>query len=499
MSQTLNSALAWWARMKPDLAALTIEGETLSYRDLHFWSERIAARLEADGLQPGERVAVSSANSLEYCALAFGVIRAGGIFVPMNLRFTRHEAAEVLEDASPRMLFCDHDRKGRFDGLGVPVADLEALRDLKEGPPAVVAHDQDPEAAVVIITTSGSTARPKGVVFSHRSMVNYAAEFVLAQPNISQGARILVLAPLSTSAGFVQLVQYTNLACSLYLEPVFEAEKALKLLVDEKINAFGGVPVLFERIAALPGFAAADLSSLQLVTVGGARVTHALLNAWMAKDIVIRQIYGQTECGGNATIMPEHLARIMPEKCGWGGVYTDLVVQAPDGRRCKPGEVGEILIRGPGRMIGYWNNPTATAEAVRDGWLYSGDLGMLDEQGLLTFVDRVKDIIISGGLNISAAEVERCIGEYPGVEEVVVIAAPDQKFGETPMAVLYGPAPIDIAALVAHCNERLSDYKVPRYVVTEAEPLPRLATNKLSKPAVRAKYKDLVASLPRVR
>jgi fatty-acyl-CoA synthase len=219
----------------------------------------------------------------------------------------------------------------------------------------------------------------------------------------------------------------------------------------------------------------------------------------MGKGIVIRQIYGQTECGGNATIMPEALAREAPEKCGWGGPFTTLVTVRPDGSRCDPGEVGEILIRGPGQMQGYWNNPAATAEALRDGWLHTGDLGVLDERGLLTFVDRMKDIIISGGLNISAAEVERAVAEFPGVEEVLVIAAPDPKFAETPMAVLYANAAIDVPALIAHCNSRLADYKVPRYVVVEPEPLPRLATGKLSKPAVRARYKDQIADLPRVR
>ncbi len=499
MVQTLNSSLAWWARMQPDVKVLTIDGQSLTYADLHAWSETIAHRLVADGLKPGERVGVCSSNSLEYCALAFAVMRAGGVFLPMNLRFTRHEAAEVIEDATPTMLYTDAERRDRLDGHGVPLfnlADLEADRGPVRGG---VAHDPQPDDPVVIITTSGSTARPKGVVFSHRTMSAYATEFLLQEPTISKGARILVLAPLSTSAGFVQLIHYTTLGCSLFLEPVFEAQKALDILVREKINGFGGVPVLFERIAALDGFAAADLSSLRLVTVGGARVTQQLLQTWMAKDIVIRQIYGQTECGGNATIMPEHLARTMPEKCGWGGPFSEIVTVRPDGSRCAPNEVGEILIRGPGRMVGYWNNPKATADAVRDGWLYTGDLGMLDEQGLLTFVDRVKDIIISGGLNISAAEVERCIGEFSGVEEVLVIAAPDAKFGETPFAVVYSPGPIEIPALIAHCNERLSDYKVPRYVVVETEPLPRLATNKLSKPAVRARYKDKIAELPRVR
>jgi fatty-acyl-CoA synthase len=283
------------------------------------------------------------------------------------------------------------------------------------------------------------------------------------------------------------------------MEPVFTPERYLQILVEEKIAGFGGVPTFFERIAAVPGFAQADLSNLKIATTGGSRVSRALQEAWAAKGIVIRQIYGQTECGGNATLMPADLAAAMPEKCGRGGIFTELRIIDADGAVQPPGQPGQILIRGPGTMIGYWNNPKATAEVLRDGWLYTGDIGVLDEDGLLTFVDRMKDIVISGGLNISAAEVERCVSEFPGVEEVAVISAKDARFGETPLAVVYGQAPIDVKALIAHCNERLADFKVPRYVAFENEPLPRLATQKISKPILREKYKDADKSLERVR
>jgi len=497
--KTLNSALAWWARMQGDTVALNVASETVTYAQLHDWSNRLAVWLGDQGVVPGDRVGVCAANSLDYCALIFGVLRAGGIVSPMNARFTRHEVAEIVGDVSPRLVFADTAHLDLVAGLGPEVVDLYDVGDFRDGAPADPGLDLDPEWPVVIISTSGSTARPKGVMFTHRSMVDYAAEYHLQEPSIAQGARVLAIAPLSTSAGFVQLMHYASLGCTLHMEPAFEPAAGLELLVRERINAFGGVPLLFERIAAQPGFAEADLSSLRIVTVGGARVSRPLLETWMSKGIVIRQIYGQTECGGNATIMPEALAREAPEKCGWGGPFTRLATVRLDGSPCDPGEVGEILIRGPGQMLGYWNNPEATAEAIQDGWLHTGDLGVLDERGLLTFVDRMKDIIISGGLNISAAEVERAVSDYPGVEEVVVIAAPDPKFAETPMAVLYASQAIDVAALIAHCNGRLADYKVPRYVVVEGEPLPRLATGKLSKPAVRAKYKDQIADLPRVR
>lgn len=498
MSQTLSSAIAWWSKVTPDVVAVHLEGDPLTYRGYDEWADRTAVRLIALGVNPGDRVAVLAANSLPYCALIMGILRAGATVLPINLRLTAHEIAEILEDGAPALVVADAERRDKL-GYPAPIIDIAEISALREGEIEKPGLDLDIDAPVVIISTSGSTARPKGVVFTHRSMTGYAAEFAIAEPQLTKGGKVLVLSPFATSAGFVQLMHYTTLGCTIYVEPVFDPECALDLIERERINGFGGVPVFFERIAASPRWEAADLSALRMVTVGGARVSKTLLDTWMKKGVVIRQIYGQTEIGGNGTIMPADLATLHPEKCGRGGVFTRLRVVDDEGRDLPPNTPGEILMRGPGLMKGYWNNPEATAAAIRDGWLYTGDIGMLDEDGLLTFIDRKKDIIISGGLNISAAEVERAISEFEGVEEVLVIAAEDQKFGETPMAVLYANRSILVADLVAHCNTRLADYKVPRYVVVEDEPLPRLATGKLSKPAVRLKWKDAVASLPRVR
>jgi fatty-acyl-CoA synthase len=356
-----------------------------------------------------------------------------------------------------------------------------------------------PDNCVVIISTSGSTAKPKGVMFSHRSMLNYAMATAMEDSALSEGGGVIVVAPLATSAGMVQLVHYAVLGCTLYFEPVFVAERFLQILIEEPIVSFAGAPAFFERIAACPGFAEADFSHIRMVSAGGARVTGKLYDAWAAKGLYIRQTYGQTEAGGNSTVNPARFAGEFPEKVGWGGMFTHHRVVDAAGKDVPPGVEGEILIRGPGMMIGYWNNPQATAEAIRDGWLHTGDLGVMDERGLLTFIDRLKDIIISGGLNISAAEVERAVLEFPGIEEAAAIAAPDEKFQETPLAVIYSPNPVDVAALIAHCNQRLADYKVPRYVAVRTEPLPRLATAKISKPALREEYRDAHLTLPRVR
>lgn len=496
---TINNAIGWWARNRRDVVALSLGGDQVTYGEWAGWIDRLATRLIALGVEPGDRVNACGANSLEYCTLALAAMRAGAIIAPLNARFTARELGEIVEDHAPQLIFADPDQAPKFAESGVPIQSLAGIAKLRGGAVAAAVHDPQPDSCVVIISTSGSTAKPKGVMFSHRSMLGYITANAMEDGALRDGGGVIVVAPLATSAGMVQLIHYAVLGCTLYFEPQFDAERFLDILVDERIVSFGGAPAFFERIAALPGFMDADLSHLKVVTVGGARVTRELFDAWAAKGKAIRQVYGQTEAGGNSTVMPEFLAADFPEKCGWGGVFTEHKVVDAEGRELPPNTEGEILIRGPGMMIGYWNNPKATAETIRDGWLHSGDLGTIDENGLITFVDRIKDIIISGGLNISAAEVERAVLEFPGVEEAAVIAVPDARFQETPLAVVHGSRPIEVAALIAHCNARLADYKVPRYVAVRSDPLPRLATQKISKPALREEYRDAHLTLPRVR
>lgn len=497
--QTINDAISWWARVQPDNIALDFRTDKVSFSELHDWSLQIATELISRGLEPGDRVGICSGNSLSYCALIFGIMRAGGIVLPLNMRYTSHELAEILEDTTPEFVFADEERISKFETLNVKAFPLEDVDTVRGGSAAIPGYQLEQDSPVVIISTSGSTAKPKGVVFTHRTMTGYVASAGIEDASLSAGSRVIVPAPLSTSAGFVQLIHYSLLGCTLFFLPVFEPKLFLQVLLEEKINGFGAVPVFFEAISKLPDFETADFSNITMATSGGAPVTQDLQDIWMKKGIVVRQIYGQTECGGNATIMPTELAKKQPQKCGMGGLFNEIKIVDDSGNEVPPNTVGEIIMRGPGNMIGYWNNPEATAETRKNGWIYSGDLGTIDEDGLLTFVDRKKDVIISGGLNIAAAEVERTVLAFPGVEECMVIAAKDKKFGETPMAVIHASSEIDVSALISHCNERLADYKVPRYVAFEDAPLPRTATGKVHKPTMREKYANASDQLPRVR
>jgi len=215
--------------------------------------------------------------------------------------------------------------------------------------------------------------------------------------------------------------------------------------------------------------------------------------------VLLRQIYGLTEGGGSITVNPRRFAVDKPEMCGRGGPFTRFKTVRPDGADCEPGEEGEILIQGPAVTPGYWNNPDATRAAFVDGWLRTGDLGVVDEDGLLRMVDRLKDMIISGGINIAPAEIENTIAAIDDVEEVAVIPVPDDKFGETPAAVVKLRRPVPAEQIIAYCNEHLADYKVPRYVVELDKPLPRMASGKIAKRILKELLPDIPSTFPRVR
>jgi fatty-acyl-CoA synthase len=294
-------------------------------------------------------------------------------------------------------------------------------------------------------------------------------------------------------------MQFLVAGNTLYIEKKFTPERALRLLVEHRITIFLASTIFFERIAALPQFEHAELSSLYFSQVGGSRISVALLAAWRSKGVILRQAYGCTEAGG-AWAARDDTATSAPEKCGHGAMFTDFAIRLEDGSRAPAGVPGEILIRSAAMSPGYWNRPDATQAVVREGWLHTGDLGVMDADGNMTFIDRIKDIVISGGLNVSARELEGIIAEVPGVEEVAVIAADDAEFGETPLAVVHGDAGrLSSSVIIEHCIKQLARYKVPRYVVIEPEPLPRLPSGKISKMALRSKYRDASGFLRKAR
>ncbi len=507
MAATVGSALSWWARTKGDDVAIRVGAEQLTYRELHDWSGRLARKLVDAGVAPGVRVGLLAPNALQWPVVALAVIKSGAVLVPFNARFKPAEIRKVADDAGLSMLICApetlaaaeaaKDGDGNFAVLGFDVVDA-----LREGDADDFRVDRALDDPIAVIFTSGSTGLSKGVILTNQTLMGIVLENTLTEEGFRPGTVSLLVLPLAFTPGLVYgLLVTTVLGGTLIVEPDLNASRAVRLIEEHGVRTLFGVPVIFESLSRAPEFEAADLSSLQTAIVGGAAVPPDLLRRWAAKGVLLRQIYGMTESGGVATATLKAEALPHPDSCGSGSIFTEVRVMAEDGSFADAGQQGEIVVRGPGVTPGDWNDPVSTASAIRGGWLHSGDLGVSDAEGRITFVDRMTDLIISGGINISPVELEAAIATLDGVAEVAVIPAPDTRFGETPAAIISVAEGhhVDEAAVIAHCERVLSDYKVPRYVVLNSEPLPRLPSGKLAKREIREAYKDIADRFSRVR
>ena len=506
MTAQVTDPISWWAKEMPGEPAIVFDNAAVSYAELDGWLDRVAARYAAAGVEVGDRVGVIGSNSLRWCVAALGALRAGAILVPFNVRLVPDELADLVEGSAPAIVVAEFGaateliREVAGRGHPVELLDLSFVDEVRSGPSAPFRRDVDPAQPAVIVYTSGTTAKPKGVIFSHTTTFNFIAEWALVEPDFTRGMRLLMVLPIHGAPGTLWGLIHTLVhGGTFFLETGFDPANTVRKLAEHQITVFLGVPLLYEAMANTPEFETADFSSLRVTHVGGARVPVPLLQAWQAKGVLLRQIYGLTEGGGSITVNPRSEALDKPEMCGRGGPFTRFKTVRPDGSPCDPGEEGEILITGPAVTPGYWNNPEATKAAFVDGWLRTGDLGVIDDTGLLRMVDRLKDLIISGGINIAPAEIENVIAALDDVEEVAVIPVPDEKFGETPAAVVKLRRPIPVEQIVAHCSNHLADFKVPRYVVDLGKPLPRMASGKIAKRILKDLLPDIPATYPRVR
>jgi fatty-acyl-CoA synthase len=507
MSTLILDGPEWWARAEPDKVAAVLGSDRLTYAELDAWAGRVAVDLAGRGVRAGDRVGIVAGNSLTYCALAVGILKLGAAAVPMSTRLTAGELRTLTDSSDPRLVVADESNTGRVTeavggDAGRDIVGVQALAGLREGPAASYPRAEgEPDDLAAIMYTSGTTGTPKGVIFTNRSILGFIHEWGLTESGFHHDMRLLMVLPLGSTPGLIWGIVHTFVrGATLYIQQRFDPAAALELLQRARITAMVGVPVLYEQIAAQPGFTDADLSAWDTAHVGGARVSDKLLRIYADKGVLLRQIYGMTEGGGSIMAVPRSHALTKADFCGRGSLFTRFRVVREDGSDCEPGEAGEILLKGPSMTPGYWRDPESTADAIRDGWMHSGDLGMVDEEGFLKMVDRVKDLIISGGMNISPIEIENVIDELEAVAEVAVLAAEDEKFGETPAAIVrLVDGHVGVEGIVAHCNARLADYKVPRYVVVADEPLPRMASGKLAKRVLREQHPDIATAHERVR
>ena len=506
MSMNLANHVAYWANMRGNQTAAVYKGERLTWSQLDQKANAVAASLQELGVQPGDRVGCLMANNLHWVVAWAAILKAGAVLVPLNPRYGDGELREIAAMVNCKVMVSNAAQISRLNsaltencsdaqsiqlfemtGQHAPV-DYVAASNQQRQPTATSRTADD----IAIITfTSGSTGLPKGAVLTHKALDAVTFSMTAAFRYTSED-RFLLLAPFAFTGGFVCVyVPAFVLGACIYIEDSADPERALETITRERVSVLMGVPILWERMANSPQFAAADLSSLKVTTTGGAPVPVSLLKQYVDKGVHIVQTYGCTEASGFIAIpnLQEGLAK--PWSCGGAILSLELNVLNPEGQPCATDEVGEIVLRGSQMFSGYWNAPQATQEAWRNGWYHTGDLGRLDESGHVQITDRKKNMVISGGVNVYPAEVERAMSAIAGVEEVIAFGMPDPVWDERVVAVVHGSQPIDPQQIMQQAKTALGAYKTPKEIIASSKPLPRTSSGKV----LRAQFKQLYEQL----
>lgn len=504
----LTQALHKARREHPDRTAVVCAQRRTSYARLADRVERLAGALQGLGVQAGDRVALLGPNTDRCLEVCYATWWAGAVLAPVNCRWSVEEIAFSLTDSGTRVLVVDDPFTPMVAALRAQVPALETLIHVGDAPapegslsgealiadgkPAADAQRQGDDAAVLFYT-GGTTGRSKGVLLSHGGL--YAT--TLASISIGErapGVVCLHALPMFHVGGLAVMLQAMAAQDTQVMLPAFEPAAFVELIERERVVEAALVPTMIRRLIDHPAFAGRALDSLERLYYGASPIDGTLLEQTIARlpHVSLTQFYGMTETSGIAVALPawchgeesrakgRHLAAGLPTAC------MEVRIARPDGSECTRGEVGEIWLRGPGVMLRYWNLPEATAQALQDGWMRTGDGGRVDADGLLYIVDRLKDMIVTGGENVYSTEVENAVLSLPGVAQCAVLGVPDDAWGERVHAVLVlqPGASVDAAAVMAHCKRLIAGYKCPRSVEFRTE-LPVSGAGKLLKYKLR--------------
>lgn len=496
----LGSWIARRAAAGSHLPALTFGGCTWTYGEFADRIDRLAAELTAGGVARGDRVGYAGVNHPDFLVTLFAAARVGAAFVPLNWRLTAAELGYILGDAGVHTLLVDTERAAVLDpvraevGLArcislAPVPGWEVLDDLLAGrAPLTDPVYPQPDEVAVIMYTSGTTGRPKGAMLTHGNLfwnnVNALLAFDTSQRDVS-----LVCAPLFHIGGLnVTTLLTLQKGGQIVLMPTFDPGRALALIAEHRVTTMFGVPAMFLFMSQLPEFAATDLSSVRYFVCGGAPVPESLILRYGERGIPFAQGYGLTETAPLALVLRTDEVSV---KIGAAGhqvlPLSDVRLVDANNNPVPAGERGEICVRGPQVMAGYWRNPEATAAVIDDeGWFHTGDVGRSDDDGYVWVIDRVKDMVISGGENVYPAEVEDVLYGHPAIAEVAVLGTPNEKWGEavTAVVVLRPDATLTLEELRDFAREKLASFKIPLRLEF-VDVLPRTQSGKVVKYQLR--------------
>ena len=503
---TIPHAAARAASLWPDDPALIERGETWTFAELWRHCQAAASALLVRGVGAGDRVALWAPNSREWVVAAVAAMTCGATIVPLNTRLKGIEAGDILRRTDARLLFTVKS----FLGIDYPALladqDLPALAEtvlLDEGFDAFAAggncaDDPAVDAAMArlsaddisdIIFTSGTTGAPKGVLMTYGRVIPQCSEWI-TNTGLARGERYLIVNPFFHSFGLKTGI-VTCLLSGAVMVPMasFDAAQAAKLIEELRISFMPGPPTIFQMLLAEKDKHGFDSSSLRGGTTGAASVPPVLVER-IRDELGVRDIitaYGMTECVNITGCRPGDPADVIARTCGIAIAGNEVIISDPDGNELPRGETGEIRVRGQGVMLGYLDDPQATADAIdADGWLHTGDVGSMDDAGYVRITDRMKDMYISGGFNVYPAEVERLLANHPAISMCAVVGVADERMGEVGKAyvVLRGDAAIANDDLIAWSRANMANYKVPRSFEI-VDDLPRNASGKVLKTALR--------------
>jgi fatty-acyl-CoA synthase len=491
-----------WARWQPNEVALRFGGESITWRELESRSDAIAFGLQGFGVRKGDRIAIMMLNCVEWIELTIAAWKVGALIVPLNVRFTATEVAYVVSDCAARLLVVDSSLPTAASQVGeatqvMNVDELARLRTITTEHFSVVATVESD--AAFLCYTSGTTGDPKGAILTHGSW-NVASQGWAQAIEFTPKDRVVLPFPLAFTGGLAVFLMTYWAGARLVLEPSPDPDRLFDLFETERISALLAVPVIHQQLVDHPRFGSADLSSWRIASSGGAPVPLPLIQAIQARGIPMLQGFSLTEASAAASILPAHDAVRKLGSAGLPVMHGSIGIVDEHNNECPPGTVGEIVVGGPQIMAGYWGNPDASAQALAGGVLHTGDLGYLDEEGYLFVVDRMKDMLISGGLNVYPAEIERALSGISGIAEVAVIGVPDARWGETPAVIAFtNGAALTAEVVLEACSATLADYKIPRYLLISKEPLPRNMSGKILKRDLKLRYANLAQTTTPIR
>jgi long-chain acyl-CoA synthetase len=491
MALNLGTILATSARERPDHTAVRLNEAKLTYAELDRAARGIATGLREHGLDPGSHVALLMPNVPEFSEAYFGILYAGCTVVPLNILLSAPEVSYHLQDSQSKLLLAHPQFEGpASEGAqanGIPVfwagEGSPRLRDLAQSEPIESPYPCQEQDTAVILYTSGTTGRPKGAELTHSNLLLNCAAVVPRLIPFGKDDVALGTLPLFHSFGQT-CIQNASFAAgsTVTLLPHFTPQEALEIMQRDRVTLFAGVPTMYFAILNHEGADAYDLSSLRYCLTGGAAMPVEVMKRFEERyPVKILEGYGLSETSPVASFNMLDRPR-KPGSIGYPVWGVDLAILDPEDRPLPDGERGEICIRGHNVMKGYYRRPEANAEALRNGWFHTGDIGVRDEDGSYRIVDRLKDMIIRGGFNVYPREIEEVLYAHPAVVEAAVIGVPHEALGEEIKAVLTLGAGQETTAeeIIAYCKQHLAAYKYPR-LVEFVETLPKGPTGKILK------------------